>query len=357
MKEEIKGDAELVDAFDGRDRRPTCCGALEGIRARAAVPRRSGSSPYRQRVRQQGDLVARVRLPDVAREPGADHRGAARLPRDRLRLPGDARGREGRPRGGGARADGRRARGRGPRAAPGSARALAADEPAHARPPLLHRPGHERAPAARARSRSAASSSRPVALDDPEDVIFLALQRAPRPHGEPRRRSTRGRSSRERRDERERAFADPPARVGRDGDARRSSTSRTTPSGASRRSSTASRQSDRRPIHGLAASPGVVEGTARLVGSLDEFDQVQNGEILVCQMTNPAWVVLFTKIGGPRHRRRRRRLAPGRGRPRVRDPGRRRHVRRDRADHDAATACGSTARPASSRFSSVSRRR
>ena len=28
------------------------------------------------------------------------------------------------------------------------------------------------------------------------------------------------------------------------------------------------------------------------------FDKVQNGEILVCQMTNPAWVVLFTKIAG-----------------------------------------------------------
>jgi pyruvate,water dikinase len=51
-------------------------------------------------------------------------------------------------------------------------------------------------------------------------------------------------------------------------------------------------------VHGLAASPGVVEGTARHVASLDEFDQVKQGEILVCQMTNPAWVVLFTKIGG-----------------------------------------------------------
>ena len=51
-------------------------------------------------------------------------------------------------------------------------------------------------------------------------------------------------------------------------------------------------------IHGLAGSPGVIEGTARYVASLDEFDQVQDGEILVCQMTNPAWVVLFTKIGG-----------------------------------------------------------
>jgi phosphohistidine swiveling domain-containing protein len=51
-------------------------------------------------------------------------------------------------------------------------------------------------------------------------------------------------------------------------------------------------------VEGLAASPGVSEGTARYVASLDEFDQVQKGEILVCQMTNPAWVVLFTKIAG-----------------------------------------------------------
>jgi phosphohistidine swiveling domain-containing protein len=51
-------------------------------------------------------------------------------------------------------------------------------------------------------------------------------------------------------------------------------------------------------VKGLAASPGVVEGPARYVASLDEFDQVQDGEILVCRMTNPAWVVLFTKISG-----------------------------------------------------------
>ena len=51
-------------------------------------------------------------------------------------------------------------------------------------------------------------------------------------------------------------------------------------------------------VRGLAASPGVVEGPARFVASLDEFDQVRDGEILVCRMTNPAWVVLFTKIIG-----------------------------------------------------------
>jgi phosphohistidine swiveling domain-containing protein len=55
---------------------------------------------------------------------------------------------------------------------------------------------------------------------------------------------------------------------------------------------------DRRIITGLGASGGVVEGTARVVRTIDEFDQVRDGDILVCQMTNPAWVVLFTKIAG-----------------------------------------------------------
>ena len=51
-------------------------------------------------------------------------------------------------------------------------------------------------------------------------------------------------------------------------------------------------------ITGLAASPGVVEGVARYVKSPTEFDQVKKGEIMVCKMTNPACVVVFTKIKG-----------------------------------------------------------
>jgi phosphohistidine swiveling domain-containing protein len=51
-------------------------------------------------------------------------------------------------------------------------------------------------------------------------------------------------------------------------------------------------------LRGLAASPGVVEGPARFVSSPEEFSQVQPGDILICRMTNPAWVVAFTKIGG-----------------------------------------------------------
>ncbi len=55
---------------------------------------------------------------------------------------------------------------------------------------------------------------------------------------------------------------------------------------------------DLRQVSGIGASPGVVEGIARVVMTVDEFDEVAEGDILVCQMTNPAWVVLFTKIAG-----------------------------------------------------------
>jgi pyruvate,water dikinase len=55
---------------------------------------------------------------------------------------------------------------------------------------------------------------------------------------------------------------------------------------------------DERMISGLGASAGIVEGVARVVRTVDEFDEVRDGDILVCQMTNPAWVVLFTKIAG-----------------------------------------------------------
>ena len=51
-------------------------------------------------------------------------------------------------------------------------------------------------------------------------------------------------------------------------------------------------------INGIGGSPGVVEGIARVVLHENQFDDVRAGDILVCQMTNPAWVVLFTKIVG-----------------------------------------------------------
>lgn len=51
-------------------------------------------------------------------------------------------------------------------------------------------------------------------------------------------------------------------------------------------------------INGLPASSGVIEGAARVVISPEDFDLVKKGEIAICRMTSPAWVVLFTRIGG-----------------------------------------------------------
>lgn len=51
-------------------------------------------------------------------------------------------------------------------------------------------------------------------------------------------------------------------------------------------------------IHGLPAAAGIAEGTARIVLGPEEFDAVKKGEIMVCKMTNPAWVVVFSKIKG-----------------------------------------------------------
>jgi pyruvate,water dikinase len=49
-------------------------------------------------------------------------------------------------------------------------------------------------------------------------------------------------------------------------------------------------------VTGLAAAAGIAEGVARLVKGPEEFDAVKEGEIMVCIMTNPAWVVVFTKL-------------------------------------------------------------
>jgi phosphohistidine swiveling domain-containing protein len=49
-------------------------------------------------------------------------------------------------------------------------------------------------------------------------------------------------------------------------------------------------------VKGLPAAAGVAEGVAHVVMGPEDFDQVKKGEIMVCIMTNPAWVIVFTKI-------------------------------------------------------------
>ncbi len=49
-------------------------------------------------------------------------------------------------------------------------------------------------------------------------------------------------------------------------------------------------------IKGVPASPGVVEGKARVILDVNELDQLQDGEILVCSTTSPSWAPAFSKI-------------------------------------------------------------
>jgi len=66
------------------------------------------------------------------------------------------------------------------------------------------------------------------------------------------------------------------------------------------------RESTDDTVAGLPGGPGVAEGPARIVRSLDEFEKVQAGDVIVCPFTNPAWTVLFPRAaalvadsGGP----------------------------------------------------------
>jgi pyruvate,water dikinase len=49
-------------------------------------------------------------------------------------------------------------------------------------------------------------------------------------------------------------------------------------------------------IVGFAASPGVVEGIARVLRNVNDIGQIREGEILVCPVTAPSWGPIFGKI-------------------------------------------------------------
>jgi pyruvate,water dikinase len=55
-------------------------------------------------------------------------------------------------------------------------------------------------------------------------------------------------------------------------------------------------EGDGSTLKGVAGSPGVVEGTARVIQSSAQLSEVELGEILVCPITAPAWVPVFGKI-------------------------------------------------------------
>ncbi len=51
-------------------------------------------------------------------------------------------------------------------------------------------------------------------------------------------------------------------------------------------------------LYGTCGSPGVAEGTARVIMSEDELNLVQEGDILVAASTSPSWTPIFSMIQG-----------------------------------------------------------
>ena len=49
-------------------------------------------------------------------------------------------------------------------------------------------------------------------------------------------------------------------------------------------------------LGGMAASPGVVEGVARVVGGAEDLSEIQQGEVLVTRITAPSWGPVFGRI-------------------------------------------------------------
>jgi phosphohistidine swiveling domain-containing protein len=56
-------------------------------------------------------------------------------------------------------------------------------------------------------------------------------------------------------------------------------------------------EQDPNMIDGVAGSPGQYTGVARVVRSLDEAGDLEDGEIMVCEMTLPPWVPMFAIAG------------------------------------------------------------
>jgi pyruvate,water dikinase len=49
-------------------------------------------------------------------------------------------------------------------------------------------------------------------------------------------------------------------------------------------------------LRGVAASPGVVRGPARVVTSAEELHAVEPGDVLICRVTAPSWAPVFSKV-------------------------------------------------------------
>ncbi|MEE8600678.1 PEP-utilizing enzyme [Euzebya tangerina] len=55
-------------------------------------------------------------------------------------------------------------------------------------------------------------------------------------------------------------------------------------------------EGDEQVLRGIAGSPGVVEGRARVVKRVEELDAVEEGEVLICPATSPSWSTIFSQV-------------------------------------------------------------
>ena len=56
------------------------------------------------------------------------------------------------------------------------------------------------------------------------------------------------------------------------------------------------KEGEAKELSGFAGSPGVVEGLARVITSVEQLREVQAGEVLVCPITTPSWAPVFPRI-------------------------------------------------------------
>ena len=56
--------------------------------------------------------------------------------------------------------------------------------------------------------------------------------------------------------------------------------------------------SDGGTLRGLPGSPGIAEGPVRVIRDPSQFDLVQQGDIVVCAITQASWSPIFDVIGG-----------------------------------------------------------
>ena len=94
----------------------------------------------------------------------------------------------------------------------------------------------------------------------------------------------------------------------------------------------------RRELTGIAGSPGVAEGSARVILHPDQLSEIKQGEILVTPTTANELDTGLRSNRGDRDRRRRHHVPCGHRRPRVRPAGGRRHRQCDEADQDRRPA-------------------